>query len=210
MCVAAVTLPMVTRLPAVPLRLKSPNVFVVAAVKRTDVGCTVFVMLVNVFEPVIVKAPAPPWLRVQLYVDPPPTKVLAVAAVMEIMPVPVPAVVVKPVGLALFQAFPVPAKRTVPPLKVRFFVPVVVVNDAPAVNVLPLRSTVPLARVTVLVDPAVMASCRAHVPPTPSNLTTQSKTLPFEVISSVPDVAAKVHVFPPAVKVAVDPKFMSP
>jgi hypothetical protein len=35
---------------------------------------------------------------VQLNVEPPPINVLAVAAVMEIAPVPVPAVVVNPVG----------------------------------------------------------------------------------------------------------------
>jgi hypothetical protein len=82
------------RFPAVPLRLKLVNVVVVPDVNRTEAGCTEFVMLVNVFAPVIVSAPAPPWLRVQLNVEPPPTKVLAVAPVMEIVPVPVPAVVV--------------------------------------------------------------------------------------------------------------------
>jgi hypothetical protein len=51
-------------------------------------------MVLKVLLPEIVKAPAPPWLRVQLNVEPPPTKVLAVAPVMEIVPVPVPAVVV--------------------------------------------------------------------------------------------------------------------
>jgi hypothetical protein len=59
-CEAAVTLPIVIRFPPVPLKLKSLNVVVVPAVKRTDAGCTVFVMLLNVFAPVIVKAPAPP------------------------------------------------------------------------------------------------------------------------------------------------------
>lgn len=100
-CVAAVSLAIVMRFPTVPLRLKLVNVLVVPAVKSTDAGCTVFVMLVNVLEPVIVSAPAPPWFNVQLNVEPPPTKVLAVAAVIEIVPVPVPAVVVKPVGAKL-------------------------------------------------------------------------------------------------------------
>lgn len=78
-------------------------------------------MLLNVFEPVIVNAPAPPWLSVQLNVEPPPTKVFADEAVMEIVPVPVPAVVVKPVGAALLKAVVVAAEQiTVPPLNVRF------------------------------------------------------------------------------------------
>ena len=84
-------------------------------------------MLLNVFEPVTVKAPAPPWLIVQLNVEPPPTNVLAVAAVMEIAPVPVPAVVVKFVGAALLKAVVAAVGQTnVPPLKVKFFVPALV------------------------------------------------------------------------------------
>ena len=93
--VAAVALLMVTRLPAVPV---SPNPFrkvvVVAAVNEIVTGWVVLRMLPNVLAPVIVSAPAPSWLSVQLKVDPPPTKDLAVAAVMLIKPVPVPAVVV--------------------------------------------------------------------------------------------------------------------
>ena len=93
-------------------------------------------MLLNVFDPVMVKSPAPPWLSVQLKVEPPPTNLLAVAAVMEIVPVPVPAVMVKLVGLALLNAVVVAAGQTnVPPLKVKFFVPVAVVNAVPTVNV---------------------------------------------------------------------------
>ena len=60
MWLAAVTEPIVIRLPDVPDRLKLLNVLVVPAVNSTDAGCTVFVMLLNVFEPVMVKAPAPP------------------------------------------------------------------------------------------------------------------------------------------------------
>ena len=59
-CVAAVTLEIVIGLPKMPLKLKLLNVVVVAAVKRTDAGCTVFVILLNVFAPVIVNAPKPP------------------------------------------------------------------------------------------------------------------------------------------------------
>jgi hypothetical protein len=90
----------------------------------------------NVFDPVIVKAPRPPCLRVQLNVDPPPTNVLAVAAVIEIVPVPFPAVVVKLVGAALLNDVVFGSGQTsVPPLKVRFFVPEAVVKRVPTVNV---------------------------------------------------------------------------
>ena len=116
-------------------------------------------MLLNVFDPVMVNAPAPPWLSVQLNVEPPPTNVLAVAAVMEIMPVPVPAVVAKLVGAALLNDVVFGSGQTkVPPLKVKFFVPVAVVKRVPTVNVLPFKSKVPLVKVAVLVEPIVSAS----------------------------------------------------
>jgi len=98
---AAVTEPIVRSLVDSPLAFQSVKVFVVPAVNKIDVALAllrVLVMLLNVFEPVMVKAPAPPWLSVQLNVDPPPINVLAVAEVMEIVPTPVPAVVVNPVG----------------------------------------------------------------------------------------------------------------
>ena len=122
-------------------------------------------MLLNVFEPVMVKAPAPPWFNVQLNVDPPPTNVLAVAAVMEIMPVPVPAVVVNPVGAALLNAVVVAAGQTnVPPLNVRFFVPVAVVKEVPTVYVKPFKSNVPRVSVVATPVPVVSASCKVTEP----------------------------------------------
>ena len=122
-------------------------------------------MSLNVFEPVMVNAPAPPWFNVQLNVEPPPTNVLAVAAVMEITPVPVPAVVVKLVGAALLNAVVVAAGQTnVPPLKVRFFVPVAVVNAVPTVYVKPFKSNVPLVKVVATVVPVVKASCKVTEP----------------------------------------------
>ena len=57
---AAVTEPMVTKFPAVPDKLKLLNVLVVPAVNKTDVGRTVVVMSLNVFDPVMVNAPVPP------------------------------------------------------------------------------------------------------------------------------------------------------
>ena len=107
----------------------------------------------------MVKAPAPPSLSVQLNVEPPPTNVLKVAAVIEIVPVPVPAVVVKFVGEAVLNAVVFGSGQTkVPPLKVKFFVPAAVVKRVPTVNVFPNKSSVPLVRVAVLVEPIVNAS----------------------------------------------------
>lgn len=62
-CDPGVALLMVTKLPAVPARLKLDTVCVVPAVKVTVDGCTVSVMSLKVLEPVMVNAPAPPWLR---------------------------------------------------------------------------------------------------------------------------------------------------
>ena len=113
----------------------------------------------------MVKVPAPPWLTVQLNVDPPPTNVLAVAAVMEIVPVPVPAVVVKLVGAALLNDDVFAEGQTnVPPLKVRFFVPVAVVKRVPTVYVKPFKSNVPDVSVVVTPVPVVSASCKVTEP----------------------------------------------
>jgi len=120
---------MVTRLPAVPLTFQLVTVCVVPAVKVKDVGCTPLAIVVKVLLPETVSVPAPSLERVQLNVEPPPTKVLAVAPVMLILPVPVPAVVVKFVGLALLKAVvEAVGQIRVPPLNVRFFVPTPVAN----------------------------------------------------------------------------------
>ena len=122
-------------------------------------------MLLNVFDPVMVKAPAPPWLSVQLNVEPPPTNVLAVAAVMEITPVPMPAVVVNPVGTSLLNAVvEAVGQINVPPLKVKFFVPVKVVNAVPTVYVKPFKSNVPFTNCVILVELCVKASCKVTEP----------------------------------------------
>ena len=64
-------------------------------------------MLLNVFEPVMVKAPAPPWLMVMPEKEkPPPLKVLADALVRLIVPVPV---TVSPVLFDVLHTVPVPA-----------------------------------------------------------------------------------------------------
>ena len=124
------------------------------------------VMVLKVFAPVIVRAPALPWLRVQLKVEPPPTKVLAVAPVIEMVPVPVPAMVVNPVGLALKNALVVEAVHTrVPPLNVRLFVPAFVPKYPDKVSVLPLRSNPPVVSVNIA-PPVVVRALVSWTPPT--------------------------------------------
>ena len=59
-CEAAVGDPIVIRLFGVPDRLNELNVFVDPAVNRTEAGCIVFVISLNVLLPVTVNAPAPP------------------------------------------------------------------------------------------------------------------------------------------------------
>ena len=54
---------MVIKFPAVPDRPKLDTVCVVPAVNFTVAGWVLLVMLLKVLEPMIVKAPAPPWLR---------------------------------------------------------------------------------------------------------------------------------------------------
>lgn len=88
-----------------------------------------------------------------------------------IVPVPVPAVVVKPVGTALLKAVvPDAAITNEPPLNVRFLVPVAVKKVAVAaadnVRVWPLRSKVPLASPTAPAKArlVVNASCSVTVP----------------------------------------------
>ena len=192
MWLAAVTEPMVIRFPAVPDKLKLLNVLVVPAVNRTDAGWVVFVMLPNVFEPVMVKAPAPPWLSVQLNVPPAPANVLAIAAVIEIVPVPVPAVVVNPVGLLLRNAVAPEFEQTKsPPLNVKFFVPEPVCNLFDVVQVFPSKSNVPFVNVIIVPDNALL---KDQFPPTPLKVTAAIET-PLVVI--VLPVVVALNVVPP-------------
>ena len=104
----------------------------------------------------------------QLNVEPPPTNVLAVAAVMEIVPVPIPAVVVKLLGAALLNAnAPEPEQNNVPPLKVKFFVPPAVTNLTEELLVYPAKSNVPFVNVSV---EQVNALANDQPPPTPLKL----------------------------------------
>ena len=113
----------------------------------------------------MVKSPAPPWFNVQLNVEPPPTNVLAVAAVMEIVPVPVPAVVVKFVGAPLLNDVVFGSGQIkVPPLNVKFFVPNAVVKLVPTVNVKLFKSNVPLLNVVAAVELCVKPSCKVTEP----------------------------------------------
>ena len=104
---------------------------------------------------------------------------MAVAAVMLILPVPVPAVVVNPVGCALFHAVAVAfVTVTVPPLKVKFFVPASVMNEFTE-SVWPLRFNVPVVSVRVL--EVVHASTSCTVLDTVLITTAGVNVLPFEV-----------------------------
>ena len=85
----------VIRLPLVPETVNALTVVTVLAGNVIVAGCTVLVMLVKVLAPVIVSAPAPPWLRVGHVFDAP-AKVLAFALVMLI--VAVPGMTVRPVA----------------------------------------------------------------------------------------------------------------
>ena len=85
-------LPIVTKLPTVPFTanpLDPEKVVVVPAVKMNEVGCTVFVILVNEFEPVIVSAPAPPLFKFTKKGIPAEAKVLGEADVNDTVAVPV-------------------------------------------------------------------------------------------------------------------------
>jgi len=154
-------------------------------------------MLLNVFEPVMVKAPAPPWFIVQLNVEPPPTNVLAVAAVMEIVPTPVPAVVVKLEGAELLNDnVPEFAQSNVPPLKVTFFVPTAVVNLTDCVAVYPAKLSVPFESWSVVQSNALP---NAQPPPTPLKVTAAIET-PL-VVTVLPVVVALNVVVPVYVRV---------
>jgi len=155
-------------------------------------------MLLNVFEPVMVKAPSPPWLIVQLNVEPPPTNVLAVAAVMEIVPVPVPAVVVKLVEKPLLNAITLAFEQTIiPALNVKFFVPDPVANLFVAVQVFPFKSNVPFVSVIIV---AVKALPNAQLPPTPLKVTAEPKPTPL-VVTMLPVVVELNVVVPVYVRV---------
>jgi len=148
-CVPAVELFNVTRLPEVPAMAKEDvSVVVVDAGNVNVVGETPLDIAENELAPVIVNAPAPSLDRIQGNVVPPPTNVFAVEALMLIFPTEEPDATVKLVGAALLKAVVVAAVQTsVPPLNVRVFVPVAVINVG-VVSVLPERLIVPFVNVT--------------------------------------------------------------
>ncbi len=64
------------------------------------------------------------------------------------------------------------------------------VANEPTVLVVPdLSCNVPFVIVSALVEPSVRASCIAHEPPIPLNVSGKSNVLPALVIVFVPDVA---------------------
>lgn len=94
--------------------------------------------------------------------DPPPTNVFAVAAVMDIIPVPVPAVVVNPVGFTLFQALVVAEIAIVPPSNVMFFVPAPVAKLPVEERLNPAKNKVPFVSIK---DDTDIASARVSEAP---------------------------------------------
>ena len=164
-------------------------------------------MLANVLLPVTVSAPAPPWFRVGQDA-PPPAKVLAEAAAIEIVAEPV---MVRPVVVAAFQAVPLALMVTeaaVPKAMVR----VLELEDesVPMLTVLPLKSMVPLVRVSALVAPNVRLSCSCIVPPTPFMVMGLSTVRPAEVSFFTPEVAEKVKALAAEVIDMPDAKVRSP
>jgi hypothetical protein len=154
-------------------------------------------MLLNVFDCVMVKAPAPPWLSVQLYVELLPTNVLAVAEVSEIVPVPVPAVVVNPIREALKIGESLEVHNKVPPLKVKFFVPAAVASLVESVAVYPAKLNVPFVNVIMVPDNALF---KVHSPPTPLKVTDEPNATPL-VVMVLPVVVALNVVVPLYVRV---------
>ena len=121
-------------------------------------------------------------------------KVLALELVSEIVPVPVPAVVVNPVGFALDQQFPpLPAHINVPPLNVIFLVPALVVTFAELVNVFPAKSNVPFVKV---MSEFIPASAKVVVIPLPL-MANDDIDLPVYVIVPVPTVVKSVDEYVP-------------
>jgi hypothetical protein len=111
---------------------------------------------------------------------------------MEIVPVPVPAVVVNPVGTALLNAVVLLRVHIkVPPLKVKFFVPVAVVSLIVSVAVYPAKSNVPFVNVIVVPDNALP---KDQPPPTPSKVT--ARILTPLVVTVLPVVVALNVVIP--------------
>ena len=157
---AAVTEPMVKSLVDSPLAFQSAKVFVVPAVNKIDAALVllrVLVMLPNVFDPVMVNAPAPPWLSVMPEKEKlPPAKVFADALVRLIVPVPV---TVSPVVVAVVHTVPVPVQVIFPVPKAIVLVSVLLELNKPVLNVKLFRSNVPLVNVVVLVENVVNASC---------------------------------------------------
>jgi hypothetical protein len=112
---------------------------------------------------------------------------------MEIVPVPVPAVVVNPVGAGLLNEFaPLSEQAKVPPLNVRFFVPVAVVNLNEGVAVYPAKLSVPFVNVRVVQTKALP---NAQLPPTPLKVTAPPKATPL-VVTVFPVVVALNVVMP--------------
>jgi hypothetical protein len=169
----------------------------------------VFLIVLNVLDPVIVSVPAPPWFSIG-YVSPPPTNVLALADDISI--VAVPGVRVIPVVVPRFHAVaPDPSIFQVPLPRFNALVFELALLKRPIVTLYPFVLNVPVVIVKVFVTVAIVklpTSCQ--VPPAPLNVNGKSVVIPLVVISLVPEVAANVLALLPVAHVIVDDRVRSP
>lgn len=113
---------------------------------------------------------------------PPPRKFFPDAPTIEIVPTPVPAVVVKLVGKELLNE---PFTTSAPPLNVMFLTPDNTTNER-TVIVLPLRLIVPFVKFADRNVPNVKASASVMVPPTASYVMGELIVTPFVVTVGLP------------------------
>jgi len=151
-CVPDTLLCNVTKAPSTPEAVNSETVWVVLAGNIIVAGCAVLVMLLKVFEPVMVNAPVPPWFKFQ-YVSPPPTNVLALVLVKDI--VDVPALKVRLVVVVASHAVVVaPVIETVLDPSVKVLATVVDKSNVVAVTLKPLVLKVPWFRLNAAQEKA--------------------------------------------------------
>lgn|SRR3989344_1116715 len=215
-CPAAVILPIVNKLEAVPKAEKVVTVVVLAAVNLIVCGvASCCLKSVKVFDPTKSTSPVLVALVIHIFpnVFPPPLKVLTLVVEPEILIVLVLGVRVRLVAVAVVQTVEV-----VVAVSSHVPVPIKIVRtfeldelNKPIVKLLLFASSVPLVRVTARVAPTVRASASCHVPPTPLKVTAASIVFPLVVMVLVPEVAANVQVGAPLkVKVVVAEIFKLP
>jgi len=157
-------------------------VCVLPAVKITEEGFVVAVIASKVLLPLIVKAPAPPWLRVP-YDPPAPVNDFEDAEFILI----VYADDVKFVGLLKVHVAPVTVIVPLAPVIDR--TPLPVEETVPVVNVYPAKDNVPAVSVVTAFVANVRLAARVVVP-APLIVNEGNVVLPVEVIVPVPTIVA--------------------